>query len=309
MSRPYDPVMAPYVQTVLGPVPPDALGFVLPHEHTRCVLWQIPGRWDYWELTGEDDLILPELARFRELGGTCLVDVTLDAIGRDPERLRRLATASGLHLVMGSGWYRGAYYPPDALVDRRSVAELADILVGEILDGADGTPVRPGIIGEIGSDKPWLSAQEERVFRAVGRASRATGLAVMTHAVMSDVGLAQLRVLEEAGADPARVVIGHANSYPVLDHWLAILERGASIELDFLGMSFTPQEREAEPRLIPLLLDLLGRGLADRVLLSQDVCHNEQLRHYGGNGYTYLQESFLPTPPRQPASATPRSGR
>ena len=286
--------MTPHVQTVLGPVPPDALGFTLPHEHTRCVLWQIPGRWDYWELTGEDDLILPELARFRELGGTCLVDVTLAAIGRDPLRLRRLAEASGLHLVMGCGWYRGAYYPPDALVDRRSVAELSDILVDEILGGAEGTDVRPGIIGEIGSDKPWLSAQEERVFRAVGRASQATGLAVMTHAVMSDVGLAQLRVLEEAGADPGRVVIGHADSHPRLDYWLAILERGANIELDFLGMSFTPQERLAEPRLIPLLLDLLGRGRADRVLLSQDVCHNEQLRHYGGNGYTYLQETFLP---------------
>ena len=287
--------MPPHVRTVLGPVPPEDLGFTLPHEHTRCVLWQIPGRWDYWELTGEDDLILPELARFRELGGTCLVDDTLASIGREPERLRRLATASGLHLVMGCGWYRGAYYPAEALVDRRSAEELADILSAEILGGADGTGIRPGIIGEIGTDKPWLSAQEERVFRAVGRASRATGLAVMTHAVMSEVGLAQLRVLEDAGADPARVVIGHADSNPRLDYWLAILERGASIELDFLGMSFTPQERQAEPRLIPLLLDLLERGWVDRVFLSQDVCHNEQLRHYGGNGYTYLQESFLPT--------------
>jgi len=71
---------------------------------------------------------------------------------------------------------------------------------------------------------------------------------------MSDVGLRQLHVLEEAGADPARVVVGHADSYPVLDYWLAIMERGASIEFDFLGMSFTPQERKAEPRLIPLLL-------------------------------------------------------
>jgi phosphotriesterase-related protein len=30
------------------------------------------------------------------------------------------------------------------------------------------------------------------------------------------------------------------------------------------------------------------------VLLSQDVCHNGQLRHYEGGGYTYLQETFLP---------------
>ena len=53
--------------------------------------------------------------------------------------------------------------------------------------------------------------------------------------MLSDVGLAQLRIFEEEGADPARVVIGHADSYPVLDHYLAIIDRGASIEFDFLG--------------------------------------------------------------------------
>ena len=39
---------------------------------------------------------------------------------------------------------------------------------------------------------------------------------------------------------------------------------------------------------------MLSRGHADRVFLSQDVCHNQQLRCYEGNGYTYLQETFLP---------------
>ncbi|MFH0751763.1 MAG: phosphotriesterase-related protein, partial [Chloroflexota bacterium] len=241
--------MSTFVQTVLGRIDPGGLGFTLPHEHTRCVLWQIPARWDYWELTGQDELILPELGRFRELGGTCLVDVTLQSIGRDPARLRRLAEASGLHLVMGCGWYREAYYPAEALIDRRSVGSLADEIVREFEQGADGTGVRPGIIGEIGTDKPWLSAQEERVFRAVARASRATGMAVTTHGVMSAVGLAQLDVLEDAGADPGRVVIGHADSFPELDHWLRIAERGASVECDFLGMSFTPQERMGEARL------------------------------------------------------------
>jgi predicted metal-dependent phosphotriesterase family hydrolase len=288
------PAMAPFVQTVLGRIDPAELGFTLPHEHTRCVLWQIPARWDYWELTGEDELILPELARFRELGGTCLADVTLQSIGRDPARLRRLAQASGLHLVMGCGWYREAYYPAEALIDRRSVGSLADEIVREFEEGADGTDVRPGIIGEIGTDKPWLSAQEERVFRAVARASRATGMAVTTHAVMSPVGLAQLEVLEDAGVDPTRVVIGHADSNPSLDHWLRVVERGASVECDFLGMSFTPQERMGEARLVPLLLEMLSRGHADRIFLSQDVCHNQQLRYYEGNGYTYLQETFLP---------------
>ncbi|MBA3875333.1 MAG: phosphotriesterase-related protein [Anaerolinea sp.] len=292
------PSPTPHVQTVLGPIDPAALGFTLPHEHTAITLWQIPGRWDYWELTRDEPVITAELARFRDAGGSALVDVTLPGVGRDPAWLVRLARATGLQIVMGCGWYRGAYYPAETLVDRRPVDDLADELVREAEEGISvegvGAPVRPGIIGEIGTDKPWLSAQEERVHRAVARASRRTGLAITTHAVMSDVGLAQLDVFEAEGADPGRVVIGHADSYPVLDHHLEIIRRGATIEFDFLGMSFTPQERHGEPRVIDLVLELLSRGHADRLLLSQDVCHNQQLRRYEGNGYTYLQETFLP---------------
>jgi predicted metal-dependent phosphotriesterase family hydrolase len=45
---------------------------------------------------------------------------------------------------------------------------------------------------------------------------------------------------------------------------------------------------------VELLLELLSRGYGDRILLSQDVCHNSQLHRYEGNGYTYLQTTFLP---------------
>ncbi len=154
--------------------------------------------------------------------------------------------------------------------------------------------MRPGIIGEIGTDKPWVSAMEERVHRAAGRAARRTGLAITTHAVLSAVGLDQLRIFEDEGVDPGRVVIGHADSYPHLQHYLAILERGGNLEFDFLGMSFTPTERHGEGRVVELICDLLGRGHAGRILLSQDVCHDSQLTRYGGNGYTYLASTFLP---------------
>ena len=287
----------PHVQTVLGSIAPETLGFTLPHEHTAITLWSIPGRHDYWELTRDLEIIRPELERFRDLGGTALADLTLPGVGRDPEWLVGLAEATGLHIVMGCGWYRGAYYPVEALIDRRLVEDLADELVREIEEGVAGggeRGIRAGIIGEIGTDKPWLSAAEERVHRAAGLASRRTGASITTHSVMSDVGLAQLRIFEAEGADPGRVVIGHADSYPHLEYYLEIIERGASVEFDFLGMSFTPQERKGEPRLIGLLQEMLSRGHADRILLSQDVCHNSQLRHYDGHGYTYIQETFLP---------------
>ena len=283
-----------HVMTVLGPVEPSALGFTLPHEHTQIHLWQIQDRWDYWELTRDEPVILEELRLYREAGGTCLADLTLPGTGRDAAWLARLARESGLHLVMGAGWYRTAYYPPELLVERRSVDSLAEELVAEITNGVGDTGVRPGILGEIGTDKPWITPSEERVHRAVARASRRTGLAISTHAVMSDVGAAQLTIFEDEGVDPGRIVIGHADSYPVLDHYLSLIARGASIEFDFLGMSFTPTEKHGEGRVIDLLLELLHRGHADRILLSQDVCHNSQLRQYEGNGYTYLQSTFLP---------------
>jgi phosphotriesterase-related protein len=279
------------VQTVLGPVAPGDLGFTLPHEHTKCSLWWIENRWDYWELIGDEPRINEELAAYKALGGGTLVDVTPIGIGRDLTRLARLAQATGLHIVAGAGWYRQAYYPAEARIDRRSIDDLADEIVQEFVDG----PVRPGIIGEIGTDKPWVTAQEERVFRAAARAALRTGASVTTHAVQSDVGLAQLAILEDEGLDPARIVIGHCDSHPRIEHWREIVRRGAHVEADFLGMSFTPLERAGEPKVVELISTLLNEGFEKQILLSQDVCHDSQLASYGGNGYTYLQKSFLPS--------------
>jgi phosphotriesterase-related protein len=282
------------VQTVLGRIDPAELGWTLPHEHTAIALWHIANRWDYWELRRDEPIIVEELAAFRDAGGRALVDLTLDGVGRDPEWLAGLAGATGLHIVMGSGWYRAAHYPAEASVDRRSVDSLADEIVRDATVGVRDTGIRAGIIGEIGTDKPWLSAQEERVHRAAARAARRTGLPITTHAVQSTVGLDQLTVFEAEGADLSRVIIGHADSNPSLDYHLAIAERGATVEFDFLGMSFTPLERHGEDRIIDNLRELIARGHLERILLSQDVCHDSQLRRYGGNGYTYLADTFLP---------------
>jgi predicted metal-dependent phosphotriesterase family hydrolase len=284
--------MAPRVMTVSGPIPPERVGFALPHEHTKISLRQIPGL--DWEMTADELSVADELSDFRRRGGGTLVDLTLPGVGRDPERLRRLASRTGVQIVMGCGWYRGPFYPAEARIDQRSVDDLAGELVEEFERGVGETGVRPGIIGEIGTDKPWVSALEERVHRAAGRAARRTGMAITTHGVQSPVGRDQLAILLDEGVDPGRVVIGHADSWPDLDHYLAILERGANLEFDRLGNRFSPMDEAREPRIIELLVELLDRGFGGQILLSQDVSHDMQLKANGGFGYTYLQQHFLP---------------
>jgi phosphotriesterase-related protein len=240
------------------------------------------------------ELIIDELRELRRRGGSCLVDLTNGGLGRDPAWLRSLALQTGLHVVMGSGWYRQRFYPPESNIDRRSADDLADELEHEFAQGVGSSGVRPGMIGEIGTDGAWLTAQEERVHRAVARAAARTGLAVSTHSYHGRVALAQLRIFEEERLDPGRVVIGHADANPDLDYHLAILERGASLQFDLLGASADPVAAAREPRLVQIIVELLERGFADRMLLSQDVSSNARLKAHGGTGYTYIVQHFLP---------------
>ena len=149
--------------------------------------------------------------------------------------MRRLSEATGLHVVLGCGWYRATVLPGRSAdrphVDRRVGGAACD----EIEHGVAGTDVRPGVIGEIGSHKDFVSAQEERVFRAAGRAATRSGLAVTTHSVASRVGLEHLALLRAEGVDPSRVVIGHADSFPFIEYHRAVLSQGAYVEFDNLG--------------------------------------------------------------------------
>jgi phosphotriesterase-related protein len=281
------------VRTTAGDVPAAELGVTLPHEHTYISLWEIPGRFDYSGQVDDEDTLAAELDGFRDVGGRTIVDLTLPGMGRDVVRTAALAARTHLNIVVGTGWYREPYYPPEVRIDRRTVGDLAAEMVREVREGIDGTTIRAGVIGEIGTDKPWVSAQEERVFRAAGRAQAATGLAVTTHTMASRVGLDQLDLLEAEGAEPAKVVIGHADWMPDLAYHLAIVERGATVEMDSWG-HLDARSRGYESTAIDLLLELLHRGHERQVVLSHDVCYVENLKRFGGNGYTYLHDHVLP---------------
>jgi phosphotriesterase-related protein len=271
--------------TVAGPVASGQLGVTLPHEHVLIDMFKVNGN-RYSRL---DDLaqMEVEIGRFRDAGGGCLVDVTPRNTGRDPAGLRHLAEATGLHVVMGTGWYRERWYEPE--VTRMSVGECAQILVDEIERGVDG--VRPGIIGEIGTDNAWISPLEERGFRAAARAHLATGLTVTTHAYASPVGITQLELLTgEEKVDPGRVIIGHCDTYWDPAYHLSLAALGAWVQFDTARVV---NEWEFTRRAVAIEA-LIGAGYGHHVLLSQDICEQPFLATNGGAGYDCLLRSFIP---------------
>lgn len=270
--------------TVLGPVDAADLGITLTHEHLLLDLFKRfqPHR-EF--LLNDAELAARELQLFADAGGRTIVELTTPDLGRDPVGLVQIARQTGVNVVMCTGRYREPFYEPELW--RLTAREISQLFVDEIEHGVDG--VRPGIIGEIGTHDPWLSPVEERVFRAAGRAQIATGLAISLHANASDVGLAQLDVLEEEGVDLRRVVVGHCDTHPFSDYHRAILRRGAWVEFDTIRGNF---EFETKRQLEQLRV-LIDEGHIDRLLLSEDMAVNRFYTVYGGNGYAYLITEFV----------------
>jgi predicted metal-dependent phosphotriesterase family hydrolase len=278
------------IVTVNGPIDPRELGVTLSHDHVLVDAWGMtPGYEDYGTILDNEDLAIEEMKRYRRAGGSALCDPTTVGIGRNPEALRRISRASGVHIVMGSGWYRERVYPP--YVFQEQPDRLAERLVRELTEGVDGTGICPGFIGEIGTERFHITPAQERVFRAAARAQRRVGCAIMTHTThWGELALEQLDLLAEEGVPANRVIVSHLGDRPGV-HWLLpIAERGAWIDVDNLAFSdYAPLEVRADN-----VAALWKAGFGAQIMLSNDICKISQLTFYGGCGYQNVITNFYP---------------
>jgi len=278
------------IVTVNGPIDPRELGVTLSHDHLLIDAWGMtPGFEDYGTILDNEDLAIEEMKRYRREGGSALCDPTTVGIGRNPEALRRISRASGVHIVMGCGWYRERVYPP--YVFQEQPDRLADRLVQELTEGVDGTGICPGFIGEIGTERFHITPAQERVFRAAARAQRRVGCAIMTHTThWGELALEQLDLLAEEGVPANRVIVSHLGDRPGV-HWLLpIAERGAWVDVDNLAFSdYAPLEVRADN-----VAALWKAGFGAQIMLSNDICKISQLTFYGGCGYQNVITNFYP---------------
>ncbi|WP_171064175.1 phosphotriesterase family protein [Actinomadura soli] len=235
-------------------------------------------------------IVRPELADFAGLGGGAVVEVTGVDLGRDPRALADLARATGVNVVMGCGGYSPSRTP--GLTDR-PVESLTAEIISDLREGVDG--VRAGVIGEI--EALDLGRPADRALATgVAHAARRTGAPVLLdRAATTAATHALLDLMAESGADLGRVAIGHCDGLATdADALAGLADRGVFLQFDGLGRLPTVNREVDDQDVAAAVLALAGRGHAERVLLSPRVARKIDLKSFGGGGYGFVTEQFVP---------------
>lgn len=326
--------MAKQILTVLGPVDPREVGPILAHEHifvdlscnfvypTEASIRSLLNAPVDIEMLGvlrrrpfsvcldnvsltDEDLAIRELTRFKNAGGSGLVDCTVWGIGLDPLAVARVARATGLHIVQGTGVYVEPSHPD--WVRDMTIDELARKFVDEVRVGFGDTGIRAGLLGEIGTSgvsreaKDYnrvgdITADERKVLRAAGRASVETGAAVSVHLDVRGHGAFTIMdILASEGVGSDRMIMCHLDPVADLDYHLEVASRGVFVEYDCFGRDYYSDELGVswghDSQRVAYLKALIEAGHGDQLLLAQDICMKMDLRAYGGNGYDHLLTS------------------
>ena len=317
------------VRTVNGVLNADNLGVISPHEH---VLIDIRNQFSEFSAISErvrsqepvqmsnldalsrnpyavkDNLVLgdieiqqKELSRFKEAGGDTVVDATSIGIGRDPLALLRISRATGIHIIAGCGYYTADTHPPD--MDGKTVDQIRQEILDDLQQGMDGTQIRAGVIGEIGTSEP-IHPNEEKVLKAAADAHVETGVGVIVHTYpWGKQGLEAVRILTGRGVPPHKISINHIDVEIDLDYCQELTRTGVFIEFDDFGKEFFIDKRHRgfaggvfarDIERVKALRQLIAAGFLENLLMSCDVCLKTLLHSYGGWGYDHILTNVVP---------------
>ncbi|XP_066484695.1 phosphotriesterase-related protein isoform X1 [Tiliqua scincoides] len=315
------------VQTVLGLIEPSQLGCTMTHEHLtmnysccyypppsgqealstqpiemKNLFWLKQNPYSHKEnllLCQEIEAVKEELLHYKASGGRTIVENTTTGIKRDVKTLKRLAEETGVHIVAGAGFYVDATHSAETRA--MTVEQLTEVIVNEVLQGADGTNIKCGVIGEIGCSWP-LTESENKVLQATAHAQSQLGCPVIIHpGRSSDSPFQIIRIMQEAGADVSKTVMSHMDR-TIFDEkkLLEFAQLGCYLEYDLFGTEFIiyqmnpdidmPSDNERILR-VRMLID---EGYEDRVVVAHDVHTKNRLKKYGGHGYSHILENIVP---------------
>jgi len=257
----------PTVQTVQGAVDADELGLMLAHEHVRfrdeAVANEWPGRYDE-QL--ELDAALVAVTAAKEKGVQSIVDPTAMFGGRDVNFMKRVADQTGVRIIACTGIYSYDYLPH--YFENRDIDVMADHFVEDIEIGIQGTDIRAAFL-KCAADAAGVTEHVEKIHRAVARASLQTGAPIMAHSMPAvATGPRQVEIFAEEGVDLSRVQIAHCGDTDDVEYIQGLIDSGVYVGLDRYGLEmYLPIDKRNATA-----AELLRRGHADRLMISQDFC-------------------------------------
>ncbi|MFY9607397.1 MAG: phosphotriesterase-related protein [Blastocatellia bacterium] len=269
------------VATVKGPIDSSRLGVTLMHEHVFVLsaemLQNFPAAWG-----DEEKRVTDAIARLSELksrGVDTIVDLTVIGLGRYIPRIKRIAAATELNIVVATGVYTYNDVPmyfhfqgPGTTLGGPEM--MTDMFVKDIEEGIADTGVKAAIL-KCATDEPGVTPGVERVLRAVAGAHRRTGVPISTHThAHTRRGLEQQRIFAEEGVDLSRVVIGHSGDTTDIGYLEELIGAGSYIGMDRFGIDvLLPFEDR-----VNTVAKLCERGHAGKMVLSHDAaCFNDWL--------------------------------
>ncbi len=266
------------VNTVLGPISAQDMGVTLVHEH---ICYGFPG----WE---GDQSIAPfdpanivatgvaTLEQLKELGVGTYIDATPLDGGRQPELLKEISEKTGVHIVCATGYYYEGEGAPAYWKFRGTLGdvsgEIYELFLKEVTEGIRDTGIKAGVL-KVGTSKGIITDYEKMMLQAAARVQRETGVPIITHTQEGTMGPEQARLLIEAGADPARIQIGHMSDNIDLAYQEETLKEGVFVSWDRMGLQGLAGCPMDEQR-YPVMIELIKRGYGDRLMVSHDCVLN-----------------------------------
>jgi phosphotriesterase-related protein len=180
--------------------------------------------------------------------------------------MKRVADQTGVAIVACTGIYSYGYLPH--YFENRDVDAMAGHFISDIEGGIQGTNIKAAFL-KCAADAAGVTENVEKIHRAVARASVQTGAPIMAHSMPAvETGPRQIDIFEEEGVDLARVQIAHCGDTDDLDYIESLIARGVYAGLDRYGLEmYLPIDRRNITT-----AELLRRGHAERLMISQDFC-------------------------------------
>jgi phosphotriesterase-related protein len=319
------------IQTVLGLIKPEDLGFTLTHEHLlvdvecnfvmpeeatargfvneQVTSENIADALRYWTTMKDNThlyderIAIEEVTRYKLAGGDSIVDATSIGIGRDPMALARISRATDVHIIMGGGYYVPLSHPPD--MDERSTQAISDEIVHDISKGVASTGIRTGVIGEVGNHFP-MTPNEAKVLRASAEAQVETGAPILIHpGFHRDSPLPIMDILISGGANPKNIIFGHLSLCFDKDWIRDLADYGCYLEFDTFGLEWSELAAAQttattdfivtnDNHRLEMLEWLFEKGYGSQVIISQDNFIKIQMTRFGGKGYAHIPENIVP---------------